>query len=552
VATANRHVSTGEGTIVPSLLDYLRVLGRWKVLFILIVLLVPATAVAISLSQEPTYRASAEMYLDTHANSGGTQYIDPQRTAQTRAELARIPAVVDQVLKAVPNTGLDRTEFIESSDVSTTLGSDILTFTVENSDPTVARQLATTYAQAFTEYQEQLGSETVSVEVVVPADEAPKVGPRTVRNGLLAFCLGLVLALVVVFLADALDTRVRSVDAIREALGLRFLGRLSTPPSRLRKRNELIMLADPTSRDAEQFRALRWSLDLANTEHGARTMMVTSAIDAEGKSTTVANLAVALSRAGRRVILIDADLAHPQLHLLFDVDQRPGLTDVELGDTWLVEALRPIALTEDSPGHGDSSTGTDRTGSLEVLPAGSALQNPDELGFEEAVGQIVQRVRGRSDIVLVDAPPLLKSNAIALSAHVDALVVVVRLKGLRESALRDLGWMLEASRATKLGFVVTGADKTESYGHYQRSVSRELRPKARPRPTLAVSPSPEDGDGEAPAQESSRSAARPFGGLSPREAAQRSARSRRAKSADLEETAKRSALEGTQDVVEDA
>jgi polysaccharide biosynthesis transport protein len=595
VATVNRHVTPTEGTIVPSLLDYLRVVGRRKFLFLLIVLLVPATAVAISLTQAPTYQASAVVYLEPQ--SLGTSFTDPQRVAETRAKLARVPQVVDRVLEAVPSAGLDRKEFLESSSVSTTLQADILTFSVKNSDPGLAMQLATAYANAYSDYQGELDNRAVantlarvrqriagleangegpgspnydalkrveedlaaaaaspirSAQLVNPATEAPKVGPRTVRNGLIAFFLGLVLALVVVFLVDALDTRVRSVDAIREALGLRFLGRLSTPPSPLRKRNKLVMLADPTSRDAEQFRALRWSLDLANAEHGARTMMLTSAIDAEGKSTTVANLAVALARAGRRVILIDADLAHPQLHLLFDVDQRPGLTDVELGDTWLVEALRPIALTEDSPGHGDSSTRTERTGSLEVLPAGSALQNPDELGFEEAVGQIIQRVRGRADIVLVDTPPLLKSNAIALSAHIDALVVVVRLKGLRESALRDLGWMLEASRATKLGFVVTGADKTESYGYYQRSVSSELQRKARTRPTLAVSPSPADGDSELPAQAGSKSATRPFGGLSPREAAQKSAQSRRAKSADREEAAQRAALEETQNAVEDA
>jgi capsular polysaccharide biosynthesis protein len=74
-------------------------------------------------------------------------------------------------------------------------------------------------------------AQTPSVQVVHPAGEGPKVGPRTLRNGLLAFCLGLVLALVVVLLADALDTRVRSVDAIRGTLGLRLLGRLAKPPA---------------------------------------------------------------------------------------------------------------------------------------------------------------------------------------------------------------------------------------------------------------------------------------------------------------------------------
>jgi len=168
VATANRHDSTADGTIVPSLLDYLRVLGRWKLVFILIVLLVPATAVAVSLVQEPTYQASSEVLLRTQAPEGSVAapYVDPQRVAQTRARLARIPDVVDDVLNEVPNTGLDRTEFLESSTVSTTLGSDILTFSVESSDPRVAMQLATAYAQSFAEYEQEHESELISAEVV--------------------------------------------------------------------------------------------------------------------------------------------------------------------------------------------------------------------------------------------------------------------------------------------------------------------------------------------------------------------------------------------------
>jgi Mrp family chromosome partitioning ATPase/capsular polysaccharide biosynthesis protein len=496
VATVNRHVTPTDGTIVPSLLDYLRVLGRRKYLLLLIVIVVPATAVALSLSQAPKYRASADVLL-TPADTGGQPvFFDPQRVAQTQAQLARVPDVVDQVLDAVPNAELEQEEFLKSSSVSTTLGSDLLTFSVENSDPRLATELATEYANAFAAYREQLPRALgPSADVVRIPVEAPKVGPRTPRNGLIAFCLGLVLALVVVFLADALDTRVRSVDTIREALGLRLLGRLAPPSSRLRNHDDLVMLADPTSHNAEQFRALRWSLDLANADHGAQAIMITSAVDGEGKSTTAANLAVALARAGRRVVLIDADLAHPHLHRLFDLDQQPGLTDVELGGTSLVDALRPISLTEDSSEADDSSRRTG-TGSLEVLPAGSVLQDPDELGFDRAVGRIIQQVWTRADIMLVDAPPVLSGHALALSAHVDAIVVVVRLKALRTSALEDLGWTLEASPAVKLGFVVTGDDGSEGYGQSRYGLS-DRRRAVRPRLKLTVPPSAADGDSDA-------------------------------------------------------
>jgi polysaccharide biosynthesis transport protein len=578
VASANRHVSPTDGTIVPSLLDYLRVVGRWKLVFLLIVLLVPATAVAVSLSQTPTYRASADVLLDPAADTGGQAvFIDPQRVAQTQAVLARVPEVADAVLEDVPSADLDRKEFLESSTVSTTLGSDVLTFSVENSDPQLAMELATGYANAFTEYRQ--GLETVhapSAEVVRTADEAPKVGPRTVRNGLIALCLGLVIALIIVFLADALDTRVRSVDSIREALGLPLLGRLPTPPSRQRKGNGLVMLADPTSHEAEPYRVLRTSLEFANADHSFRTIMITSAADAEGKSTTVANLAVTLARAGRRVILIDADLSSPHLHRLFGLDEQPGLTDLALGDTRLEEALRPIGLKGEASEADHASRRMDRTGSLEVLPGGSTLQ--DKLGFENAVGRIIHRIRDRADIVLVGAPPLLMGDAIALSAHVDAVVVVARLKALRMSTLEDMSRILDASPATKLGFIVTGVDQSNPYRQHQRYAASERRAEEKPRLTLTVAPPAADGDGGVPAGERSdetanesetvgggdqtapstpahsrsKSAAKRFGGLTPSEAGKRSWEIRRAKSAQRADAPESAPLDAKQDVLKDS
>ena len=179
----NRNVTSSDGTIVPSLLDYLRVLGRWKLAFILIVVLVPAAAIGASLMQTPTYGASAQVLLNP-VGTTSTSYVDPQRVAQTKATLARVPAVVGQVLEAVPEAGLDQEEFLDSSSVSATLGSDILTFYVENSDPALATELATEYAQAFTDYQRQLDNEAAErllaeVQQQLAALEADGDGPGT-------------------------------------------------------------------------------------------------------------------------------------------------------------------------------------------------------------------------------------------------------------------------------------------------------------------------------------------------------------------------------------
>lgn len=517
--------SPREGSIAPSLLDYLQVLRRHKLLFFLILFLVTATAVTLSIRQPSVYQASARVWLEPQNSTSGLTggqssggYTDPARVAETQAELARVPGVLQLALAAVPEAHLSPQTLLKNSTVSTTLGSDLLTFSVRNTSPKLAMRLANAYGAAFTQYRHQLDVRNVqgmldgvrrqlteleaegatqsldyknlvtqerqlaallraqpSLKVVDPAHQAPKVGPRTKRNGLIAFCLGIVLALIVVFLRDALDTRVRSAETIRDALGLRLLGRLPAPPARLAKRNGLVMLDEPTSFEAEAFKVLRASFEFANGEHGSRTVMFTSAGDAEGKSTTVANLAVALARAGRRVILIDADLRRPSLHTVFGLDERPGLTDVVLGDAQLEDALRAISFTDAASGANAVNGAKRRSARLQVLTSGQALHDPDELGAERAAGAIISRARELADVVLVDAAPLLVGDAIALSAHVDALVLVTRLSAIRRSTLDDVRRILDASPAAKLGFVLTGAEKRDRYATYRTYAPTDKR-----------------------------------------------------------------------------
>jgi succinoglycan biosynthesis transport protein ExoP len=506
-------VTTESVRGAPSLLDYLAVLRRRKWLFGLTLVLVPAIAVTLSLLQKSIYQASAEVLLNTanaSAVGGQSPYADPNRVARTKSELARVPAVAERVLNSVPGHEHTVETFLKDSSVATTVGSDLLTFSVKSSDPRMATTFATAYAQAFTDYERdaatsdlksrrakaaaeisrleasgaagsstyralvrqegelatQIALQTPPAEVVRQADRAVKVAPRTFRNGAIAVFLGLVLALCVAFLGDALDTRVRSVDVLTDTWGVRLLGELAPPPRDVEKDGRLVMFAKPTSHYAEGFRVLRASLDFANSESPSRTIMVTSAVDAEGKSTTAANLAVALARAGRRVVLIDGDLRSPSLHHLFALAERPGLVDVELGDADLGEALRQIDITEGA--EGGTALGR-RSGTLKVLPAGLALHDPDQLGAVAAIARIAQTVCQRADVVLIDAAPLLPvGDSIALSAHVDALLIVARPKMLNMSAVEKTRRILDASPAAKLGLILTGSEGADAYSQFRR------------------------------------------------------------------------------------
>jgi non-specific protein-tyrosine kinase len=180
-------------------------------------------------------------------------------------------------------------------------------------------------------------------------------------------------------------------------------------------------------------------------------------------------LAVALSRAGRRVILVDLDLRRPYLDRFFGLGDRPGLTEVVLGHVDLSTAITPVALTGPAtapPGRKNGNGAASLDGVLEVVPTGPLPPDPGEFVGLGALAEVLHRLRSRADVILVDSPPLLQvGDALTLSTRMDALVVVTRLTLVRRPLLAELRRALEKSPATKLGFVITGAQLEEGYGY---------------------------------------------------------------------------------------
>jgi polysaccharide biosynthesis transport protein len=516
---AHQHGST--------LRDYLRVVRRRRWIILLAVILVPLAAVLFSVRQESMYQASAEVLLSQQnlaaALTGTTSATPnqlPDRVAQTQADLARVPEVASRTLAAV---GLRRSPgaFLGHSSVAAKSNADLLEFTVTDHSPEQAATLASAYAKQYVRYRQELDTaslqraraevgvrirqlegagtthiplygslvekdqqlatmealQTSNASVVRTADGATQVQPRPLRNGILGLALGLVLGLGLAFLWEALDTRVRSADEIAERLGLPLLARLPAPPRQLRKDERLVMLAEPRGVQAEAFRMLRTNLEFVRLGRDVRTIMISSAVEEEGKSTTVANLAVALARAGQRVALVDLDLRRPFLDHFFDLRYRPGLTQVALGQTKLEDALIPIAITDttDRPraeaanGNGNVTvrpTASLATGGLRVLVSGPLPPNAGEFVGSEALAYILGQLRERFDTILIDAPPMLQvGDPLALSAHVDALFLVTRMNVVRRPMLGEVRRLLDTAPSLKLGFVLTGAETEDSYGY---------------------------------------------------------------------------------------
>jgi polysaccharide biosynthesis transport protein len=532
-------VTGTHGSDHSTLREYLGVVRRRKWLALAAIVLLPAAAVVFSQRQETQYQASADVLLSAQnlaAELTGTQStgitLTPDRIAQTQAEVARVSRVAQGALQRVPGTGLSPAEFLTHSGVSTAADADVLTFKVTNHDPERAVRLVNAYAAAYVEYRHLLDTDAIknalsgvnrriyelagqgdhesalytslvdrqqtletmealqtsNASVIQAADGAAQTQPRTVRNAILALILGVLLGLGLAFLYEALDTRVRSAEDVAGRLNVPLLARIPAPPRPLRSDDRLVMVAEPRSQKAEPFRVLRTNLEYVSLESKPRTIVVTSALEGEGKSTTAANLAVALARAGNHVALVDLDLRRPYLDRFFGMQNPPTLMDVALGRVSVENALVPFAFsgtytpTPGTNGNGGSRNGgSTPTGLLEVLAAGPMPPNPGEFTGSKIMGDILSRLAERASIVIVDTAPLLGvGDTLALSKFVDAVVLVTRLNRLRKPTLAEVGRLLESTPINVLGFVVTDAEAEDHYGYgyygygYKHSRAREV------------------------------------------------------------------------------
>lgn len=522
-----------------SLHDYLAVLRRRKWLVLLAVVVVPAVAVALSLLQTPKYQASAEVLLSRQnlaalVNSVAEQSDgnDAARIAQTQADLAQAPAVARRTIETAGIKNMTPQQFLEVSSVSAKSDADVLVFTVGNRYPSLAKRLATLYASSYIAYRNELDTaaltrarrevldriralessgdstsalhaslvdkeqqlatmealQTSNASLIKPAQSATKTQPRPARNAALGLALGVLLGIGLAFLRDALDTHVRSADAISRRLGLPILAQIPQPPRSLRGSGRLAMVDGPDSIYAEPFRILRANLDVI--DHSAKTIMVSSAIEGEGKSTTVANLAVAAARTGRDVILADFDFRNPRLGTFFPDGGRQGLTDVAEGRISLGEALVPVILGNGSPKNGHATTSNGTAGwhaSLRFLPAGTLPPNPGEFIGSTRVEEVLADLAARADIVLIDSAPMLGiGDALTLTARVDGLILVARLNLLRRPMLRELDRALARCKAKALGIVVTDVAAADTYGYaygYEHTQNEWPSPEGSRRPS---------------------------------------------------------------------
>jgi tyrosine-protein kinase Etk/Wzc len=306
-------------------------------------------------------------------------------------------------------------------------------------------------------YQTEMATlvQSSNINLVEPATvPTMPVKPNLLLNTAIAIFLGLFFGLGLAFLLEYLDDTLKSPDDIKEFEPLPFFG---TIPKWKDGEGILINQMDSRSRMPEAYRAIKNSLRFAAVDKQLKVILVTSALAEEGKSVTVANLGISFSRDNKKVLLLDADLRRPYLHKLFGLSNKIGFSNVIRGDIQLGEAI------QQTPVEG-----------VYLLPSGQPPPNPDQYIESPRAQELIENLKGRFDLIIIDSPPILATHdAVVLAKYADAAIDVLEAAKVTKKALSLTREYLANTQIPLLGTILNkfGKDHEGYYYNYYRYYS---------------------------------------------------------------------------------
>lgn len=529
--------ASGPREPTPDLREYLGVLRIRKWSVITVTVLVLAGALAASFRETPTYRSSAQVLVKVPATGTSTQ-LNPPPNLETEKGLAASEAVASIVAETEGGDpvellrGLSVEAEIESTIMTISyehsspsqaqrlaqgfadayltyrrtetlddllavsesvqkriqrLNKDLADISEEIVDTEDATEKAALQARANSltgqiavlqqELSELTPPDTLRVGQVVASAGLPAspVRPNHLQNGLLGLMLGLVLGVGLAFLRERLDDRLRGKEDLELNAGVPVLAAIPAVPGWKAKDSPIVVtVSQPKSAAAEAYRSLRTSILFAMGQRDAKVIMVTSPHAGDGKTTTVANLAVVLAQAGKKVIAVSADLRRPRLQHYFDLEAPSGLTNVLSNEASPWQVLKQTEIEN-----------------LQVLSSGPIPGNPAELLGSDAMGRLLGALAATSDVILVDAAPALAvSDALAMVALTDGVLLVADAEATHRGAVRHAMRQLDQVNADVIGAVLNNFDPSRasaygdygySYGGYRYAEGNESSDDPKPR-----------------------------------------------------------------------
>ncbi|MEJ7786362.1 MAG: polysaccharide biosynthesis tyrosine autokinase [Solirubrobacteraceae bacterium] len=471
---------------------YLKVLWRWKLLIVAFAVVIPTTVYFFVSSQPKVYESSALLQVQPLAVDTTLFNAEvPVPQAQNLLSAARVITTTKVAAVAAEKLGEPRStarQLLANVTATADVEADFITVTAKGPGGQRAAAVANAFADAVVttrtdeavrrldaivdnvdtqigglassdrdgrqQLSEQLqrlralrAAQGNNARIVEPAvASSSPVAPKVVRTTTLAAVVALLLALGAVVLAHGADSKIRDPLDLEQITGRPLL---SVVPATAFGELQIGGMGE------DAFQTLRASLTYFNIDRPITSVLITSPAQGDGKTTVSTNLARAMARAGKDVILVDADLRRPQVASRFHVHTTAGLGGVLVGESDLEDAFTEPPL--DTP----------EGGRLRALPAGPLPPNPSELLASQRMKDLLERLAGMSDLVIIDSTPLLAvSDSLPLVESVSGIVTVARLNATSKDAVVRLDGVIKNAGGSLLGSVATGASAGEMYGGY--------------------------------------------------------------------------------------
>jgi capsular exopolysaccharide synthesis family protein len=274
-----------------------------------------------------------------------------------------------------------------------------------------------------------------------------QIRPRVQLNTLLGGVLGMIIGLGLIFLLDFLDDTYKSLNDFSQSEEVNILGSIRKIKGR-KLSDKIVARMHPHSPITESYRIIRSRIRFKPTDKPTRSIMVTSSMPEEGKSVTAANLAVVFAQANYRTVIVDADLRHPALHEVFEVNNEVGLGDM-LGspDIRIEDCIQDTSVNN-----------------LKILTSGMPLLDPSERLGSERMKQILDELKSVAEVIIVDSPPVLVyADAIVLSGRVDGVIMVIQAGKSTRAAITQTLFDLQNANANLLGSIFNQSPKSDTF-----------------------------------------------------------------------------------------
>jgi capsular exopolysaccharide synthesis family protein len=440
--------------------DYLRVLRKRWLLVTLLTVLCLAGATTATLLMTPQYEAKAQLFVSTQASDDASQLLQGSSFSQQRvksyADIVTSPRVLQPVIDKLDLT-VSASQLAEKVGAEAPLDTVLINVSVRNRSAAQAQHIADAVSMQFIDVVQELEkpqgerAAPVKVSVVQPA-QLPQVPvtPNKKLNLALGLLVGLALGLGAAVLRETFDTSIKGENDVKAITEAPVLGGIAFDPDAAKR--PLIVQNDPHSPRAEAFRQLRTNLQFVDVADHPKSIVVTSSVPGEGKSTSTANLAITLAAAGSTVALVEGDLRRPRVAEYMGIEGAVGVTNLLIGQAGLDDVLQPWG-----------------NGRLQVLACGPIPPNPSELLGSQPMDDLLRSLEKRFDYVIIDSPPLLPVTDAAVVSRLAGGAVIVAGSGLvdREQLRRSLE-TLDAVDVRLLGILMNRLPTKgpDSYSYY--------------------------------------------------------------------------------------